>query len=83
MNSKWLHAQCTKQPSPYLKRIEAHLFERKLSLTDTSFQVLMNFFIDVSTNLSQTSLRTKQANASQFYNKVKTVPIWSSEITIR
>ncbi len=48
MNSKWLHAHCTKQPSPYLKRIEAHLFERKLSLTDTSFQVLMNFFIEVS-----------------------------------
>jgi hypothetical protein len=36
-----------------------------------------------TTNLSQTSLRTKQANASQFHNKVKTVPIWSSEITIR
>ena len=29
-----------------LKRIRSYLFERKLSLTDTSFQVLMNFFIE-------------------------------------
>lgn len=28
--------------------MKAHLFEWKMSLTDTSFQILMNFFTEVS-----------------------------------
>lgn len=36
-------ARCAKQPSPYLKQLNAYFFERKLSLTDTSFQDLDEF----------------------------------------
>jgi hypothetical protein len=33
-------ATCAKQPSPYLKRLEATCLKSKMSLTDTSFQIL-------------------------------------------